>query len=374
MTTTMSGFSLPTYFRKLTIVAAAAVMLVVAIAARAQNSSPNELTIQATPADQSAALAAKVGAHHALPANNAAGQALRALQSAERRPMNNASDDSRPGGKILQYPGDLTFFGGHVVKSAVSHAIYLQRQPGDDCAIATCWGDPEGFLRDLGNSDFIHVIDQYVGLHGANRYTVGFHATVNYASQTTPLLDSDIAAFVHAVAAQTGATGYGHIYHVFLPPGQDECSDPPFSSSCYSPDNPATFEFCAFHVSADFPDIGHVLYTVHPYANVPGCQVQPGTVNGELVDSTDSALNHETIETITDPDPQDGDSAGWKEFGSSYLTYFEIADECQFFVNLDGQRYGGVPTFLIGAHRYSVQLMYSNQQHACSSSATRGYP
>ncbi len=321
MTSTLSGFSaLLKHFRKLAIVAAATVMLVVAVVARAQSSSSDELTIQLTPSDQRAALAAKVGAHHALPANNAAGQALRALQSAERRPINNASDDRRPGGKILQYPGDLTFFGGHVVTSAVSHAIYLQRQPGGDCAIATCWGDPEGFLRDLGHSEFIHVIDQYVGIRDANRYTVGFHATVNYQSQATPLLDSDIAAFVHAVAAQTGATGYGHIYHVFLPPGQDECSDPPFSTECYSPDNPATFEFCAFHISADFPDIGHVLYTVHPYANVPGCQVQPGTLNGELVDSTDSTLNHETFETITDPDPQDGDSAGWKEFGSSYLT------------------------------------------------------
>jgi hypothetical protein len=26
-----------------------------------------------------------------------------------------------------------------------------------------------------------------------------------------------------------------------------------------------------------------------------------------------------------------------------------------------------VPTFLIGAHLYSVQLIYSNEQHACSS-------
>ena len=121
--------------------------------------------------------------------------------------MNNASDDRRPGGKILQYPGDLTFFGGHVVTSAVSHAIYLQRQPGDDCAIATCWGDPEGFLRDLGNSDFIHVIDQYVGLHDANRYTVGFHATVHYAAQATPLLDSDIAAFVQGDFRTAGVVG-----------------------------------------------------------------------------------------------------------------------------------------------------------------------
>lgn len=371
MTTILSGFS-ALHFRKLAIVVSWTVMLVVAIAAHAQSPSPDELTIQLTPADQSAALAAKVGAHHAMPAHNQAGQSLRARQIAERRPMNNASDEGGPVAKILRYPGDLTYEGGQLVKSAESHVIYLQRQLGDDCAIAACWGDPEGFLRDLGKSDFMHVIDQYVGLHDANRYTVGFHATVHYASQATPLLDSDIAAFVHAVAARTGATGYHHIYHVFLPPGQDECSDPPFSTSCYSPDNPATFEFCAFHESVDFPDIGHVLITVHPYANVPGCQLQPGTVNGQLVDSTDNAINHETFETITDPDPAGGESDGWKNFGSSYLTYLEIADECQFSVILNGQGYANVPTFLIGAHRYSVQLMYSNQQHACSSAVSRG--
>jgi hypothetical protein len=356
-------------FIKYAIVAAAVLTMVPATPAQAQSSSPDEVTIQLTPADHSAALAAKVGAPHAFPANNAAGRTLRARQIAERRPLNNGSSAARTGGTILQYSGDVTYEGGHVVTSAVSHAIYLQRQPGGDCAIATCWGDPEEFLRDLGNSDFIHVIDQYIGLLDAHRYTVGFHAMVKYAAQATPLLDSDIQVFVHAVAAKTGASGYGHIYHVFLPPGQDECFDAT-SGVCYSPDNLATFYFCAYHDYADFPDIGHVIYTVHPYANVLGCQVQPGTPNGELVDSTDNVLDHETIEAITDPDLD-----AWRNADADYLDTYEIADECVFGTP-DGQ--GGfifdVPTFLIGAHRYSVQLMYSNDQHACSSAASRGNP
>ena len=340
-----------------------------AIAAQTQLPSSNELAIELTPADQSAALGAYVGAHHAFPANNVAGRALRARQIAERRSMNNALGNGNPGGTILQYSGDVIDQGGHVLKSAISHAIYLQRKSGSQCTIATCWGDPEGFLRDLGNSDFIHVIDQYVGLHDANRYTVGFHAMVNYTPQATPFLDSDIVAFVHAVAAKTGATGYGHLYHVFLPPGQDECFDSTFSE-CYSPDDPATFYFCAYHDYADFPDIGHVVYTVHPYANVPGCQVQPGTANGELVDSTDTVLDHETFEAITDPDLD-----AWRNDGAYYLYTYEIADECVFGTpdGLGGFTFD-VPTFLIGAHRYSVQLMYSNQQHACSAAASRASP
>jgi hypothetical protein len=353
---------------KFAVVAAAIATLVAVIPAQAQSSSPDELTLQLTPADRSAALGATVGVHHALPANTAAGRTLRARQIAERGPVQSGSSVAPAGRTILQYSGDVTYEGGHVLTSAVSHAIYLQRQPGGNCAIATCWGDPEGFLRDLGNSDFIHVIDQYIGLPDANRYTVGFHATVQYASQAAPLVDSDIVAFVHAVAAQSGASGYGHIFHVFLPPGQDECFDSTFSV-CYSPDDPATFYFCAYHDYADFPDIGHVIYTVHPHANVLGCQVQPGTVNGELVDSTDNTLNHETFEAITDPD-----LSAWRNADADYLDTFEIADECQFYVILDGQGYGDVPTFLIGAHRYSVQLVYSNVQHACSSAASRAIP
>ena len=357
------------FLLKFSIVAATIATLVAVIPAQAQSSSPDEPTIQLTPADHSAAIGAKVGVHHAYPANNAAGQALRARQIAERRRMNNASGDGNFGGTILQYTGDVTSLGGNVLTSAVSHAIYLQRQTGSQCTIGTCWGDPEGFLRDLGNSDFIHVIDQYVGLRDANRYTVGFHATVNYTPQATPLLDSDIQAVVHAVATHTGASGYGHIFHVFLPPGQDECFDSTLSE-CYSPDNPATFYFSAYHDYADFPDIGHVIYTVHPYANLPGCQVQPGTPNGELVDSTDDIVNHETFEAITDPDLD-----AWRNAsGAAYLFTDEIADECQLLVVLDGEYYNDVPTFLIVAHRYAVQLVYSNEQHACSSAASKGNP
>ncbi len=365
-------------FASFAFVAAAISTLIVAIPAHAQSESPNEVIVELTPADRNAALAASMGTPHVRPANTAVGQALRARQISATRVANqtllsDGSGGGRAAGTILQYTGDLSSGGGKVVTSAVSHAVYLQRQPGGNCPIATCWGDPEGFLRDLGNSDFIHVIDQYIGLTGANRYTVGFHAIVNYTPPVGPFTDS-LAAVVHAVAAKTGATGYGHIYHIFMPPGQDECYALS-ANYCYSPDNPATFAYCAYHNHVDFDDIGHVIYTVEPYQNVPGCQVQPGTPNGTLVDSTDDTLSHETFETITDPDLD-----GWRN-GFAYpiaddipfdLAGAEIADECEFFVTLEGQGYGNVPTFLVGAHRHSVQLIYSNRQHACSSAPLGG--
>lgn len=353
------------FFARLVIAAVATVTLLVANASRAQSPAPENLTLQTSAADRSAALAATLRYRHVNLANTAVGQASRARQTAERGQAAADKDDGRDNGKILQYPGDFGNEGGEVVQSAVSHVIYLQQQPGGDCTMTTCWGDPEPFLQDLGRSEFIHVIDQYVGLYSNNRYSVGFHATINYTPPTGPLLDSDIAAMVHAVAVRTGAAGYGHIYHVFLPPGQDECAVPGY---CYSPDNPATFYFCSYHDSTDFPDIGHVLFTIHPYANVPGCQVQPGTLNGTLVDSVNSAVGHELIETITDPD---GDT--WRnDSGADNLGNYEIADECLFSLVVDGNAYDNVPTFLIGAHRYAMQLVYSNDQHACSSAPSRG--
>lgn len=358
----MSGSSL--CFRSFAIVAAAATAtLLCGVPANAQNPPGNALTIQPTATDINAALAAQTRYRHAYPAHTAAAQAFSALQAAERTHSSSDAGSSWEGGELIQYFTDVQYGGGHVVKSAVSHAIYLQPQSGVQCTVATCWGDPEGYLRDLGSSDFIHVIDQYVGLSRNNRYTVGFHATVNYTPPVTPLLDTDIQAFVHAAAAKTGNAGYGHIYHVFLPPGQDECLDSTLSD-CYSPDNDSTFYFCAYHSSVDFPDIGHVIYTVQPYVNIPDCQVQPGSPNGSLVDSADNVLSHETFETITDPD---GDA--WINSKSSLYSGFEIADECAVFGFDASDLFDGfkVPTFLIGQRRYAVQLVNSNEKHACSS-------
>lgn len=113
------------------------------------------------------------------------------------------------------------------------------------------------------------------------------------------LYDDDILAIVHAGGNAFG-TGYDQIYHVFIPPGVDVCITG--TNQCYSPDNPSTFFFCAYHSSVTFSDIGHTLFTVEPYQNVAGCSVAPGSPNGALVDSTSNLLSRELFETISDPD------------------------------------------------------------------------
>jgi hypothetical protein len=344
-------------FRKFGIVTIASLaLLFTSIATRAQNSA-DELKITPSAGDHAAALAATKVYQHAHPANTPIGQELRAREIATKKASAKGSNGGHQDGGILRYPGDLTYQGGAVVDFTVSHAVYML--PGGSCPIAVCWGDPEGYLRDLGKSDFIHLADQYIGLFGGNRYSVGFHAKVSYTPPSVPLTDNDILSVVHAVASASGETGYGHIYHVFLPPGQDECFDSSFTE-CYSPDNFATFFYCAYHSSVDFSDIGHVLYSVEPYQNTVGCDVGPGTPNGMLIDSTDNVLNHETFETITDPD-----GTAWINSTSNALYGEEIADECAFVKFVGDNAYFDPPIFKVNGHPYAVQSMYTNDVHAC---------
>jgi hypothetical protein len=318
--------------------------------------SARDLSAAVRKADRTAANTARNHVHHA------AGLAGKPFNQDAPRPGAGAGrgidGDSRD-----RYPGDLQTLGGPVVASLQSHAVFVN--PTAACPAPSCWGDPEGFLADLGQSDFIHVVDQYVGAHEDNRYTLGDRVIVT-APLTNPMYDFDIVAVVHAAATATGQTGYGHEYHVFLPPGQDLC----FSGFdvCYSPDNPNTFAFCAYHGSVDFPDIGHVLFSAQPYQNVFGCAVRPGTPNGALADSTNNVLSHELIETITDPDPPDA----WFNILNSGIFFYEIADECTFITNLfEGPPAWDPSIWSVNGKRYATQPEYSNLRHACT---VRGRP
>jgi hypothetical protein len=324
----------------------------------------DEMKSGPTASDYAAAEDAHVIYRHAKPANTAAGATLKQKQIAERAAAASArATPSTDDNDQLRFPADLTYNGGAVVRVAESHAIFLL--PNGKCPMATCWGNPEGFLRDLNTSEFVHITDQYVSATANGRYPVGGHLNVSYkpTSKTAPLTDADLQAFVHKAVLNTfkGQAGYSHIYHVFLPPGQDVC----FTAKdgiCYSPDVPATFSFCGYHSSMDFSDVGHVLYTVEPFQNVAGCSVRPGTPNGQQVDSTNNTLSHEAFETITDPD-----GTAWFNFTSVVLQFQEIGDECSFFVTTPTGAFFGPSVSMIGLHRYAVQPEYTNSEHACAS-------
>ena len=344
--------------------AVAGLALVLAASAQSQR---KEVTL--TNADRAAVKTAVHGVIHPLLANTKVAASYGKEQAATPAVASLAITPFPTGPR---YPADLDFHGGATVGQAQYHAIYLLNSftgttGCTETTIASCWGNPEGFLKDLGKSDFIHITDQYVGRYDSNRYTNGGDAYVTFTPLPPQLSDADVQAIVHAVATVLGySTGYESIFHVFLPPGTDECMNAPIDFVCYSPDNPNTFYFCAYHGSTDFTDVGHVLYSVEPYQNVSGCSIPPGSPNGPVVDSTNNVLSHETFETITDPDG----TAWWNE--AAYSLYgSEIGDECAFiFFNSTG---GGFNPSLWHAnhHEYATQPEYSNEGHVCTTSNER---
>jgi len=307
------------------------------------------LQLQIAPQDKAAAVTVSNFRFHALGANTAAAKALpKAMftggRPALKAPLAAATVPAVPAPGF--YPSDLSYFGGHFLTSMQSHALTV------NCGF-NCFGQPNKFLSDLGQSTFIHVVDQYVGTTADNRYTVGKSASFSETIFGNTLSQSDLFALIHAGAAAMG-TGYGHMYHLFLAPGIDTCFD--LTNICYSPDNPSSFFFCAYHGSLDFSDIGHVIFSIEPSQNVPGCQVPKPAPNGILADSTNSTLSHEMIEAITDPDLD-----AWFTFSSLDTAGAEIGDLCQpiaFVV--------GFPNSVLNGKNYKIQLEYSNTYHACA--------
>ena len=275
----------------------------------------------------------------------------------------------------LRFPGDLQYHGGPVIATAQQHTLFFDVTAACPYDAAACWGDPVTFLANLSAStNLSHITDQYVGSTANNRYPLGIQyeaSGFNPIFGGTKFTDADMANIAD-LAAQlqtiiTGVSGFGvgHVYHIFLTPGTDECFDTTYSV-CYSPDNPATFFFCGYHSSAVDPVNGTVVYTVEPYENVPGCAVGPVTPNGTLADSTNNVLSHEWTETITDPI----NGSGWNNTNDNGLYGQEIGDECSFLAyNSLGQITGFGPSYVkLNNVAYAVQPEYSNKQHACATS------
>ena len=339
----------------------ATLTLLLSTCAGAQNKPP----IAVTNADTQAASEAKKSAPHIFHANTPAGLAYK-----EKVALTGPPTVPFPGGG-KRFPGDLTYQGGQVVLEAESHSIYILNTfvsggPGCNPAnLTSCWARPDTFLRNVGKSEFVDIADQYVQSKAPNRYTVGGNGEVVFEPFLPHILiDNDILAVVHLAVTHYGyQAGYNGIFHVFIPPGTDECFDST-DTVCYSPDNPSSFFFCAYHGSVDFTDIGHVLYTVEPAQNVDGCNVPPGGPQGQLADSTYNVLSHEFFELITDPD-----GTAWWNAADNGLFGQEIGDECSFLVfPTTGGAFFNPSAFKINGVKYAVQPEYSNDGHACKTS------
>jgi hypothetical protein len=254
-------------------------------------------------------------------------------------------------------PANLLNFGGTSgnifgLVSAKQVNIYLNCPAHDD----SCWGDGKGstttFQSNLANSNFITIVNQYVGATSRSRYPLSSPFSLDttlpmvpWNSATPLLLDSAAQAIAFATATANKGYGYGFLYHIFVPPGTDVCFDS--SIVCYSPDNPDNFFFCGYHGS--FDNSGHhILYTDEPWG-VP-CAF-PGQ---SATDAQVTTLSHETFEAITDPDPNNQ----W----NSPVSLGEIGDVCR--VNPFSPLFG-IYSVSLGYQNYNIQLEYSNKGFGC---------
>jgi hypothetical protein len=278
-------------------------------------------------------------------AQGASMRGMRKLPTIPLRQQVNA-DFSASAAAVDNSPLDMTYFGGPLVTHATNYVVAV------NCIApntpATCWGtgtlSPTTFLRDLNVSNYLRLANEYLDTDAKENFPAREMKTRATFSSASRASLQDVLQIVADASTRTGVSGYGAIYHVFLPQGTSICIEP---GDCYSPNDPASWTFCAFHGSVNLASNRHVLFTVQPHQGVDGCRLPSQTPNG-LIDATASTLTHELFETITDPDLD-----GW----SNVLFGFEVADPCLAF--------GSNRT--LNGNSYFIQSIYSNRLHLCTS-------
>jgi hypothetical protein len=234
---------------------------------------------------------------------------------------------------------NLTYEGGPVVERETAIDIYV------NCPDGSCWGDPGDLSVRLGESSYIHVADQYMKpkvVTDDGRYTYTGGLSVEFPKKT--MMQKDLFAMLHSSAREMGG-GLGKLYHVFLKSDSKLCEKGP---EC-------TIDYCAFHSTVVFNDVGPVNYSVEPYQK--GSCLMP---NGKFRDSTDSTLLHEIFEAVTDPMVNLG-KLGWYNSNTIPGTeedYGEVADYCD--------APGGVGYPDLGDYREQVQKIWSNARERCT--------
>jgi hypothetical protein len=248
------------------------------------------------------------------------------------------------------WPDDMGYFGGPVVASTSQVNVYWANDNG------SIWGGPATYEADLNVSTMAEILDQYTFqvVPTVNKWPVASYWWYFPGGGPGALIyDSQVAAEVQALATadrnagRQSSFGTNVIYHVFLPPGTDECFNNP-ANGCYNPDGhaPGPFVFCAYHSYTHLPDGSVVLYSVEPYMSVNGCSTGKGLLN-----DTANVLGHETAEAISDPEPGSAWVGKWPDSSGS-----EIGDDCSWTIIKQ----------TLNTHTYYTQNWYSNKSHACN--------
>jgi hypothetical protein len=268
--------------------------------------------------------------------------------------------------------GNVTNHGGPVMHAATNYVIFWL-PPGyhfDTPTIDQPYANASDvnyeelvgqFLRDLSNTAYYSIVQQYADLSGPTGPATSFGGswvdTSPYpnseGSKANPLQDSDIEGEVtKAMSANGWPAGNGNSgFFVFTGQNVFGCA----GNSCSYKD------YCAYHsafqasdgqdvVYSDIPDPGNAntgtcLATIAAGSNAPN--------SGAFADSAVNLVAHEDFESVTDPVFN-----GWYYQDVDH----EIGDEC---VWKFGSVAGDGANIALNGHRYLVQEMWSNNAGGC---------
>jgi hypothetical protein len=216
------------------------------------------------------------------------------------------------------------------------------------------------FLRDLSNTAYYSMVQQYTDRSGAPGFVTSFGGSWTDTSpypnsegtRANPLLDSDLQAEVTKAMNTNGwPAGNGSAFFVLTGHDAFGCAG---SSCSYS-------SYCAYHsafsaangenvIYADVPDPGNAnagscLATASSSASAPN--------SGAFADSAVNLVSHEGFEAVTDPLFD-----GWYYQDTDH----EIGDEC---VWRFGPVAGDGSNIALHGHKYLVQEMWNNKSGGC---------
>lgn len=167
---------------------------------------------------------------------------------------------------------------------------------------------------------------------------------------TTCITDNQLRDEIDAARIRFGfPTGLADISFMFLPAGVDVCAGTYCASNYY----------CAYHWYFD-RGAGKVLYAAQPDSHRSTYPMYCATgqnPNNNDADDTLNSVDHEHIETITDPDV----ATGWYHQN----TAGEIGDLCNFRFGAAKGAVGEMYNQTINGHHYYIQTEWSNARHGC---------
>lgn len=311
-----------------------------------------------------------------------AGSVAHILLTAPAEQQLQTDQGSAFGSNFACIPGNLIYGSGPVMRNPINYLIFWQ-PPGRAAFPAGYQAAMERYFQDVGGTPLYNIVTQYSDSTGdpvPNATSLGAPSftdtTTNPpsgcngsigavgATPNCPLTDGDIQAEVtHALAANpTWAAPSTNVeYFVFTPSDVDECSGPdskdPTKTDCFGinggPGPNEIAAYCAYHSFFN----GNTVYAYMPFAsNDQGGGCHGSLVNfpnGAAVDVVLTAVEHEMIESNTDPL-----LSAWGDVCGA-----EIGDKCN---RVFGYAAPDGTNIVLNGDQYQIQEEWSNDVSACA--------